>query len=105
MLKKTKRRYLAVSIEFEGNLEPKPFMDTVWGAITKLYGEYGASQSGLTMIEFEANKEFAVLRVTNAATDIVRAALASVTRIIDKPAAVHVLATSGTLKALREKTG
>jgi len=44
LLKKTKRRYLAVNIEFEGNLEPKPFMDTVWNTITKLYGEYGASQ-------------------------------------------------------------
>lgn len=105
MLKKTKRRYLAVNIEFEGNLEPKQLMDTVWNAITKLYGEYGASQSGLTMIEFEASKKFAVLRVTNAATSIVRAALTSITKIAEKPAAVHVLVTSGTLKALREKTG
>ncbi len=104
MLKKTKRRYLALNIDLEGNLGPRQFMDTVWNAVTKLYGEHGASQSGLTMIEFEAKNNFAVLRVANATSPMIRAALASITRIVDKPAAVHVLVTSGTLKALRSKT-
>ncbi len=104
MLKKTKRRYLALNIDSEGNFEPRQFMDTVWNAISKLYGEHGASQSGLTMIEFEAKNNFAVLRVTNTASPMIRAALASITRIADRPAAVHVLFTSGTLKALRNKT-
>jgi RNase P/RNase MRP subunit POP5 len=104
LLKKTKRRYVAVSIDSETNVEPRQFTDAVWTAITKLYGEHGASESGLTVIEYEVDKKFAVLRVNNAAATMIRAALASITRVADKPAAVHVQVTSGTLKALREKS-
>jgi RNase P/RNase MRP subunit POP5 len=45
-----------------------------------------------------------VIRVSLVAIDMVRAALASVTRIGNKPIAVHVLSVSGTIKALYEKT-
>ena len=42
----------------------------------------------------------AVIRVSLAALDMVRASLASITHIVGGEAAVHVLAVSGTLKAL-----
>jgi RNase P/RNase MRP subunit POP5 len=78
-------------------------MDAVWGAVLKLYGEYGASRTGLTLIDYNLEKRFAVVRVAHTAVDIVRTALASITKIGNKPAAIHILTVSGTIKALYKK--
>ncbi len=78
-------------------------MDTIWGAVTRLFGEYGASQVNLNLIEYDAQRNYAVLRCSHRALDMVRAAVASITEINGKPAAIQVPAVSGTLKALRKK--
>jgi RNase P/RNase MRP subunit POP5 len=81
----------------------KEFMDAVWSAVTRLYGEYGASLTSLTLIEYDVEKKTAVIRTALVAVGMVRAALASVLSVAGKEAAVHVVAVSGTLKSLREK--
>jgi RNase P/RNase MRP subunit POP5 len=78
-------------------------MDGVWSAITRLYGEHGASQTGLTAIHYDIERRFALIRVTNVTCDTVRAALATITKIGDKPVSVHVIAVSGTIKAVYKK--
>jgi RNase P/RNase MRP subunit POP5 len=97
---RTKRRYLALEIEAGEGFTSKELIDAIWSAVSKLYGEYGASKTSLTLVDFEEGKKFAVIRTTNAALHMVRSALASITNIGNKPAALHVLAVSGTLKAL-----
>jgi RNase P/RNase MRP subunit POP5 len=79
-------------------------MDAVWAAVSKLYGEYGASRTALSLIDFDGERKFAVIRTVHIALEMVRTALASITKICNKPAAVHVLAVSGTLKTLHHKT-
>jgi RNase P/RNase MRP subunit POP5 len=78
-------------------------MNAVWGAVTKLYGEFGASQTGLSLIDYDQQKKTAIVRVGHKALDMVRASLASITQMSNKPAAVHVLTVSGTIKALKKK--
>jgi len=78
-------------------------MNAVWGAVTKLYGEVGASQAGLSLIDYDQQKKTAIIRVGHKALDMVRASLASITQLSNKPAAVHVLTVSGTIKALKKK--
>jgi len=95
---------LAVGIDSEARFSSAEFMDAVYGAVLKLYGEYGASQTGLVLIGYEMEQRFAVVRVAHVAVEMVRTALATMTRIGDKSVAVHVLAVSGTIKALRAKT-
>ena len=77
-------------------------MDAVWGSVTRVFGEYGASLASLALISYNAERKFAVLRANLVAVDNVRAALATITSLSGKVAAVHVLAVSGTIKALRE---
>jgi ribonuclease P/MRP protein subunit POP5 len=103
LLKRTKRRYLALEIDSAETFESKEFADGIWSAITRLYGEHGASQTGLVMIHCDMERKFAVIRVTNAASDMVRAALATITKIGDKPSSIHVIAASGTIKALQDR--
>ena len=78
----------------------REFIDAVWAAVTKLYGEVGASLTGFALIEFNVERKVAVLRVSLAALNMARASLATITNVAGKEASVHVLAVSGTLKAL-----
>lgn len=103
MLKRMRRRYLALKIDSNETFSSRDFMDAVWNAILKLYGEHGASRSGLTLIDYDAEKRLAVIRTTHTTVEMVRAALASITKIRDKPVAIHVLTVSGTIRALYKK--
>lgn len=103
MLKKTRARYLALIIDSDEMFGSMEFMSAVWSSVLRLYGEYGASQTGLALIDYDVEKKLAILRTVHTTVDIVRAALASITKIRDRPVAVHVLAVSGTIKALSEK--
>ena len=103
-MKRVKRRYLALQIDFDGALCERDFIETVWAAITRLYGEYGASQTGLAMLNFDEEQKTAMIRISLATLQQVRAALVSITRISGKDAAVHVTTISGTIKSLRDKS-
>lgn len=102
-MKRVKRRYLALQLETEGLPSEKEFMDAVWGAVAKLYGEVGASLTSLALINFDVERKVVVVRTSLATLDFVRASLASITCVAGKEASVHVLAVSGTIKALLEK--
>ena len=103
-MKRVKRRYLALQLNSDGVPSRKEFIDSVWGAITKLYGEYGASLTNLALIKYDLEKKTAVLRTNLSTLNMVKASLASITLIADNEAAVHVTAVSGTIKALNQKT-
>ena len=104
-MKRVKRRYLAVQLEVEGLPREREFMDALWASVTKLYGEVGASLSGLVLINFDGERKIFVIRTLLVSLPMVRASLAAVTVMAGKPAAVHVLAVSGTLKALYSNVG
>jgi len=92
-----------LQVDSDGAPTPKEFMDAVWGTVTKLYGEYGASLTSLTLIDYNAEKKTAVIRTALAAVGMVRTSLASIMSVANREAAVHVVAVSGTIKSLREK--
>jgi ribonuclease P/MRP protein subunit POP5 len=102
-LKRVKRRYLALQLDCEGVPTEREFMDAVWASVTRLYGEVGASLTGLALINFDVERKIFVVRCSLASLASVRASLAAVTSMAGKTATVHVLAVSGTLKALFSK--
>ena len=104
-MKRVKRRYLALQIDSEDLPRAKEFINEVWGAITKLYGEHGASLTNLALIDYDLEKKAAVVRTSLIALNSVRASLATITTIAGNEGAVHVIAVSGTLKALHKKIG
>jgi ribonuclease P/MRP protein subunit POP5 len=99
-VKRTKRRYLALQLECEGVPSEREVMDALWASVTKLYGEVGASLTGLALISFDIERKVVVVRTSLVSLPPVRASLAAVTSVAGKPASVHVLVVSGTLKAL-----
>jgi RNase P/RNase MRP subunit POP5 len=98
-----KRRYLAVSIDSNEAFNSHEIMNAVWAAVSKLFGEYGASQAGLSLIDYDETNKLVVIRTWHTTLETVRTALASITHILNKPVALHVLAVSGTIKALHRR--
>lgn len=102
-MKRVKRRYLALQLETEGVPSEKEFMDAVWGAVARFYGEVGASMTSLALINLDMERKVVVIRTSLATLDSVRASLASITSVAGKEASLHVLGVSGTIKALLEQ--
>jgi len=103
LIRRVKHRYLALKIENTESLEEVDVRDALWSALIRLFGEYGASQAGLFLVQYDRQRKEAVLRCSHKALPMVQASIASVTTIKDKPVAMHVLRVSGTLRALRKR--
>jgi RNase P/RNase MRP subunit POP5 len=100
-----RRRYFALKVDCDQPLESMVLSDAIWSAVLRLFGEVGASQAGLYLVRFDEKTRIGVLRCSHLSLPVVRAAVASITRIGDAKAAVHVLRVAGTLKALSRKAG
>jgi RNase P/RNase MRP subunit POP5 len=93
-----------LQLDSDGLPTGKEFIDAVWSAVTKLYGEHGASLTSLSLIDYDMEKKTAVIRTSLATLNMTRASIAAITSVAGKEAAVHVIAVSGTIKALKKKT-
>ena len=103
MPKRVRRRYLALEVVSEQAVTERAVINAVWKAILQLFGEYGASQTNVSLIEYEPQRNYAVVRCSHTALERVRASIASIVEINGKPAVIHVMGVSGTLRALRKK--
>jgi len=103
LTRRVKQRYLALKIESVESFEEEDIKDAVWNAVIQLFGEYGASQTGLFLVQYDRQRKEAVLRCWHKSLPMVHASVASVTKMKDKPVAIHVLRVSGSLRALRKK--
>ena len=102
-MKRVKRRYLALQLELEGVPGERELMDALWGSVVRLYGEVGASLTSLALIRLDASRKVVVVRSSLETLGMVRASFACITSVAGGEASVHVLAVSGTIKALFEK--
>jgi len=91
---------LLLQIESGETFTQDEVMSTIWKAVTKLYGETGASKTGLSLIEYDQMQRTATVRVLLKAAGPARASIASVTEIRGRPVALHVLKVSGSIRGL-----
>ena len=103
MIKREKRRYLALNVLSEQPFDERQVLDAVQASVLRLFGEYGASKVELKLIKGIPEKRQLVLRCSHLMLEKIRAAIASTVEVAGKPAAVHVVDVSGTLKALSKK--
>jgi ribonuclease P/MRP protein subunit POP5 len=99
-----RRRYLALRVESEQPFSGSTVMDAVVASVQKLFGEYGGSQANVKLIKHIPQKSQLIIRCSHSSLEKVRAAAALITEIDQKPATIHVINVSGTLKALSKKT-
>ncbi len=99
-----RRRYLALEAESDQSVDERGLMDAVWDAVYQLFGEFGASQTGLSLVKRDREEDgVLVVRCSHKALSMVRAAVAAVTEIGGKRAVIRVVAVSGTLKGLQRR--
>ena len=101
--KGVRRRYLALKLVSEQSMSREDLMNTIWDAMIQLFGEYGASQTNLTLVKYNPERNYVIIRCSHEALGMVRASIASITEINGKPAAIHIQRVSGTLKALLKR--
>jgi ribonuclease P/MRP protein subunit POP5 len=104
VIKREKRRYLALNFESEQPFNENEMLTSVQASILRLFGEYGASKADIKLIKTNPEKNQLVLRCSHLMLEKVRATITSIVEVAGKPAAVHVVGVSGTLKALSKKT-
>ncbi len=102
-MKRVKRRYLLLQLDSDGLISGKELVSAVWEAVTRIYGEYGASQTNLSLIDYNLQNKTAILRTNLSTLNAVRASVATITYIAGKEVAVHVTAVSGTIKSFQQK--
>jgi len=104
VIKREKRRYLALNVESEQPFDEREVLDAVHVSVFRLFGEYGASKADIKMIKAVPEKRQLVLRCSHLMLEKVRAAIVSTVEVDGKTASVHVVGVSGTLNALSKKT-
>ena len=103
MIKREKRRYLALKVETEHPISEQEVFSAVQDSILRLFGEYGASKANIKFIKYiQENGEF-VFRCSHIMLDNIRAAITSIITLNGKNVTIHVINVSGTLKGLAKK--
>jgi RNase P/RNase MRP subunit POP5 len=77
--------------------------DVVWTSLVRLFGEYGASQAELSLVEYKPDVKQAIFRCSHRALEMVKASMVATTEVADEKVAFQVIRVSGTLKSLRTK--
>lgn len=105
LLTKARRRYILAKIDAEKIPSKKDFEKALWHSLTNLFGEYCASQAELSLIDYNEEMGYAIVRCSHTVLPNVRAAIAAITKICNEEVVVHTLLVSGTLKTLKRKMG
>lgn len=98
-----RRRYIAVEVNCEQNIDWRDILDAVYNSLLRLFGEYGASLAELALIDYDPKVNHAIFRCTRKALDMVKASIVAVREIYRNEAAIQILHVSGTLKALKKR--
>jgi RNase P/RNase MRP subunit POP5 len=104
MIKREKRRYLALEVASDQPVDEQAVLDAVQASVIRLFGEYGASKANLKLITCIPEKHQVVICCSHTMLEKVRAAIASIMEVNGETAAMNVIGVSGTLKALSKKT-
>lgn len=97
-----KKRYLLIRVEPPfPDPDPKELYFAVLDSVTSLFGDAGAARMMPVVITCGAG--YALIRCSRGHEEQIRIALATVTSVADRRIALHPVATSGTLLALRRR--
>ena len=99
MPRRLRRRYVAVKVESNGEVKKEDLFYAIWNNVLRLFGEYGASQTDLRLIDYDSENRQAILRCSHDALPLVKASIPCVTRIGGGAAAIHIQLVSGTLNS------
>lgn len=103
MVKLERRRYVAFKVYSPLNrIDGRDFYEAFMNSLLTLFGEYEASKTSVNLIHYDEGG-YGILRCSNKALHIVKTALAAITQIKGREAAIHIIKASGCLRAVRKE--
>jgi len=103
LLERVRRRYILVKINSDQIPKDRDFQSALLSSIIRLFGEYGASQTDVSLVKYDRKMKYAIVRCSHKALPMVQAAIAAITKIGEHETSAHTILVSGTLKALKRK--
>jgi RNase P/RNase MRP subunit POP5 len=94
-------RYAGFRVLSPNHLGEKEVREVIQRSIVELLGAHGLSRIEPRIIEYDAERSVGIIRCKHLYLLLLRASLASIATIGEKPAAFLVLKVSGSLRALR----
>jgi len=77
-------------------------LEAMFSKILSLYGEFGASNIHLRLIEYDSSFQRGILRCNHKSLVMLRAALCMISELKGKSAFIRIIKVTGTLKKARE---
>ncbi|MBN1454882.1 MAG: hypothetical protein JW945_01320 [Methanomicrobia archaeon] len=97
-----RRRYLRFEVLCERHVDKRAVLKEIWDSLYALYGDLGASESKLWLIEYHPTEDgtrgVGIIRCAHNRVEEVRAALACIHVIDTARIGIRVVKTSGTIK-------
>lgn len=96
-----RKRYIVFDIDSEDDFSKKELSNAIWREALALFGEAGASDLGMALVEFNGSQ--GILRCNHNQVERVRAVLASLRSVKRTRVVLHVAGVGGTIRAAIEK--
>jgi RNase P/RNase MRP subunit POP5 len=100
-VRSARRRYLWTHIESEQKLNDNTLNRLIEAKIHFLYGVNGAVEMNYKLIEYLPDDHDAIIRCNHNRLNEMRATLASINMVDEKPCRIDVKIVSGTIKSLK----
>ena len=98
-----KKRYAVFQVKSDANLSEREVNEGISAFFLRFFGEYGHSKLSFRLLQYDDEKKLGILRCERGALKEVLGALALIDSLGQKKARAVSLASSGTIKSLREK--
>lgn len=99
-----KKRYLVFEVLAKRRIaEPSSIRRAVYNSMLQLYGEMGAADAGLIMLDFNASSQRGIVKVSNKCVNSLKASLSLIKNVNAEPATLKSVGISGTLRKARAK--
>lgn len=98
-----RRRYIYAELESEANISESLFISAIFDKVHFLYGVTGTTAMNIRVIEWDDEKQAAIVRVNHNRLNEMRAALAHMSEVGGSEVRVDIRRVSGTIKTLKSK--
>jgi RNase P/RNase MRP subunit POP5 len=100
---KLKKRYIVFRASSEAKLSEEDLKSGLYAFLLKFFGEYGYSKLAYKLLQYEPSQSIGLIRCERGELPQMLGALALIENLNGKKARTIALASSGTIKTLREK--
>ncbi len=98
-----KKRYIVFKTSSEAKLSEEDVKSGLYAFLLKFFGEYGYSQLSYKLLQYEAKESMGLIRCERGSLQELLGGLALIENLNGKKARTIALASSGTIKTLRDK--